>query len=265
MDVAFATGTRARLTPRMMKCTHGIGYPCPPEPPINPELPVLTSLYNWCPLSACRSIVKAGRVFIRKGLRGSYKSVHRAFIPIHKLRHQIIFLYVILIIFHRLVQMFLIPGRLITFNVSPTSTLHHRNSKEIGLLDAYVCSGYFASLALRRSEYSPGLPNLPRRYDDGLETDEREEDELFVIWYRKSTPTPLGERLNAPAGGFQPTQPVPRLSKKDHKLIVFKTRSKVERDAWCWALGCEIEKVVRDNKDREQRVREAGGLVELSD
>lgn len=164
-------------------------------------------------------------------------------------------------------QLFLVPGRLIKFDVSPTSTLHHRNSKEIVLLDAYVCSGYFAALALRPGEYSPESPNLPRRYFDGLETDEREEDELFVIWYRKSSASAAswGQRSNAPAGGFQPSQPVPGLSKGSHKLAVFRTRSKVERDAWCWALGCEIEKVVRNNRDRERRVREAGGLVELSD
>lgn len=166
-------------------------------------------------------------------------------------------------------QLFLVPGRLIEFNVSPTSALHHRHSKEIGLLDAYVCSGYFAALALRPSEYNPGSPSLPRRYHDGLEVDEREEDELFVIWYRKSSVSTSagfgGNRPNAPAGGFQPTAPVPRLSKGSHKLIVFRTRNKVERDAWCWALGCEIEKVMKNNRDRERRVREAGGLVELSD
>ena len=111
---------------------------------------------------------------------------------------------------------------------------------------------------------------MPRRYYDGLETDEREEDELFVIWYRKSPASAsasaaLGQRPNAPAGGFQPAQPIPSLSKGSHKLAVFRTRSKVERDAWCWALGCEIEKVVRNNRDRERKVREAGGLVELSD
>lgn len=169
--------------------------------------------------------------------------------------------------FLRLVELFLVPGRLIKYDVSPTSTLHHRNSKEIGLLDAYVCSGYFAALALQPSEYSPEWPNLPRRYHDGLETDEREEDKLFVIWYRKSSASAGfgGNQANAPAGGFQPTAPVPRLSKGSHKLVVFRTRSKVERDAWCWALGCEIEKVVRNNRDRERRVREAGGLVELSD
>ncbi|KAF8555219.1 hypothetical protein OG21DRAFT_1476557 [Imleria badia] len=237
MDVAFVASARARVTPRKPKYN---GMLTPLEPPMNSEPPVLTSLYNWCPLSSCRSIVKVGRVFTRKGLRGQYK----------------------------LVQLFLLPGRLIKFDVSPTSNLNHRNTKEIGLLDAYVSSGYSAALALRPSEYSPESPNLPRRYPDGLETNEREEDELFVIWYRKSSESAAavstGQRPNAPAGGFQPTQPVPRLSKGSHKLAVFRTRSKVERDAWCWALGCEIEKVVRNNRDRERRVREAGGLVELS-
>ncbi|KAF8443073.1 Pleckstrin homology domain-containing protein [Boletus edulis BED1] len=223
MDVAYASCTRARLTPRIPKCPNGTLHSTTPEPPINSEPPVLTSLYNWCPLSTCRSIVKAGRLFTRKGLRGQYK----------------------------LVQLFLVPGRLIRFNFSPTSTLHHRNSKDIGLLDAYVCSGYFAALALRPNEYSPESPNLPRRYHDGLETDEREEDKLFVIWYRKSeasaSAASWGKAIECACGC--------------HKLAVFRTRSKVERDAWCWALGCEIEKVVRNNKDRERRVREAGGLV----
>ena len=201
--------------------------------------------------------MKVGKVFTRKGLRGQYKSVP------HVLAAASLTSFLT-----RLVQLFLIPGRLIRYNVFPTSTLHHRSSKEIGLLDAYVCSGYFAALALRPSEYSPESPNLPRRYHDGLETDEREEDELFVIWYRKSTPmpaAPLGERPNAPAGGFQAAPPIPRLSKRGHEMIVFRARSKVERDAWCWALGCEIERVVRNNRDRERRVREAGGLVKLSD
>jgi hypothetical protein len=72
---------------------------------------------------------------------------------------------------------------------------------------------------------------------------------LFAIWYRKS-------RDGA-------TNIVPSLSAK-HKVTVFRTRSKVERDAWCWALGCEIEKLVRANKEREAKLRDAGGLVEMS-
>jgi hypothetical protein len=117
-------------------------------------------------------------------------------------------------------------------------------------MDSYVCSGYLAALALRQSEYNPQTPGVARRYSDGFEVDDPEEDILFTIWYRK-------KRDGA-------ADRVPSLSSK-HKLVVFRTRSKVERDAWCWALGCEIEKLVRANKEREAKLRDAGGLVEISD
>jgi hypothetical protein len=102
---------------------------------------------------------------------------------------------------------------------------------------------------------------LPRRYYDGLETDEPEEDVLFIIWYRKSSSSSLSS-VKA-SDGASSTAPIPNLS-ANHKIAVFRTRSKVERDAWCWALGCEIDKVVRINRSREQRIREVGGLMEFS-
>ncbi|KAF9242584.1 Pleckstrin homology domain-containing protein [Melanogaster broomeanus] len=235
MDVAYVASDRVRVTPQLSKCRNTNGHLTPAEQPRDPDssLPVLTTLYHWCALENCRSVVKAGRVFTRKGLRGQYKHV----------------------------QLFLVSGRLIGFDVSPKSILHHRRSKEISLLDAYVCSGYLATLALRRSEYGPGAPNWPRRYYDGLETDEPEEDVLFIIWHRKSSSS---SQLSVKAStGASSTAPIPDLS-ASHKITVFRTRSKVERDAWCWALGCEMDKVVRINRDRERRIREVGGLVEFS-
>jgi len=117
-------------------------------------------------------------------------------------------------------------------------------------MDSYVCSGYMAALALRQSEYNPQTPSLARHYSDGLEVDDPEEDMLFTIWYR-----PKRDR----AADY-----VPSLSSKN-KLVVFRTRSKVERDMWCWALGCEIENLIRANTEREAKLRDAGGLVKLSD
>ncbi|KIJ64487.1 hypothetical protein HYDPIDRAFT_111813, partial [Hydnomerulius pinastri MD-312] len=236
MDVAYSASKRLRLTPRLNKCNHASGHPTPPEPPMDPgaSLPGLTSLYHWCALENCRSILRSGRVFTRKGLRGQYK----------------------------LVQLFLVSGNLIRYQVSPKSALHHRRSKDISLLDAYVCSGYLAALALRRSEYDPDSPNMPRRYYDGLEADEPEEDVLFIIWYRNPPSSSQSSSTKA-AAAANSSAPIPSLSAK-YKTVVFRTRSKVERDAWCWALGCEIDKVVRINKDRERRIREAGGLMDLS-
>ena len=50
---------------------------------------------------------------------------------------------------------------------------------------------------------------------------------------------------------------VPALNSK-HQILVFKARSKLERDAWCWALNAEIERVVRATADREERLRSGG-------
>jgi hypothetical protein len=75
MDVAYLESKSVRLTPPLRKYNHVKGHPTPSEPPIGSDssLPGMTLLYPWCALDSCRSIVKAGRVFARKGLRGQYK------------------------------------------------------------------------------------------------------------------------------------------------------------------------------------------------
>jgi hypothetical protein len=140
--------------------------------------------------------------------------------------------------------------------------------KKINLIDAYICSGYLASLTLPKGQYRPNAPTLARRYEDGLEADDREEDMLFVIYYRKHaavhpprpaiTPVP-NSTTNASSTG---SQWMPSLSEK-HKLLVCRTRSKLERDAWCWALNNEIEKLTRKYKDREEKLRQTGNLRKL--
>lgn len=221
MDVSYSTRHRPPVTPRVTKHAFCNGEKIPTAPIVDAEfMPELSSLYHWCTLDNCRSILKSGRAFTRKGLQGQYK----------------------------LVQLFLVAGRLLQYQVLRNSFIRHK-SREINLMDSYVCSGHLAALTLCPGEYHPETPSVTRRYFDGFEADDPEEDMLFAIWYRKS-------RDGA-------TDIVPSLSAK-HKVVVFRTRSKVERDAWCWALGCEIEKLVRANKEREAKLRDAGGLVEMS-
>jgi hypothetical protein len=130
--------------------------------------------------------------------------------------------------------------------------------KKIDLMDAYICSGYFAALALPNGQYST-LNTAPRRYQDGLEADDPEEDMLFMVWYRPQPNVGAGKEASAETTA---SSSVPALSAK-RKVTVFRTRSKLERDAWCWALNCEIEKIVRAQRVREERVRDTGGLRKL--
>lgn len=142
-------------------------------------------------------------------------------------------------------QLVLLSGHLVEFNITKAS-LYHRRGNDIYLLDAYVCSGYFAAQHLPEGQYDPDAPPLARRYQDGLESDDRDEDTLFMVWWYPKTADAVDS--------------VPPLSGK-RRISVFRTRSRLERDAWVWAVKSEVEKVVRAARDREERVRAAGELL----
>lgn len=129
--------------------------------------------------------------------------------------------------------------------------MHHHQIGRINLLDAYVCSGYYAALALPQDEYDPNAPAVAKLYPDGLETKDLAEDTLFTLWFHP--------HVTYAKGDFNKV-PIPSMSAK-HKVVIFRARSKLERDAWCWALNCEIERIVRRTQDRERRTREQGTPV----
>ncbi|KAJ7459760.1 Pleckstrin homology domain-containing protein [Mycena latifolia] len=231
MDLAQAN--RPRLTTRrhVMRNDSELA----PEPPIDTSapLPALSTLYSWCVLEGCKPVIRGGKMFVRRGLHGQYKFV----------------------------QLFLLPGHLVQFLIAPKSSLHLAMHKNINLADAYVTSGYFAALTLPDGQYTPDAA-LPRRYQDGLETDDPEEDTLFMLWYYPHR-SAVNVALEVPEGEErQPTDSprIPSLAAK-RKVVVFRCRNKLERDAWCWALNCEIEKVVRIQKDREDKLRNTGGSL----
>ncbi|KAI0320151.1 hypothetical protein OF83DRAFT_1053638 [Amylostereum chailletii] len=223
MDVVhYATG-RPRITPH--RYWHHRDKLSPPEPLADPSLvlPYLSTLYNWCAFDSCRPIAKTGRIYARRGANGQYKLVH----------------------------LFLVGGHLVQFRIKSEALFHPRRSKVVNLLDAYTASGIFAAQELPRGQYKPNSAPAARRYRDGLETNDPEEDLLFVVYYYPHT---VGAGMNSRAA-------MPSLSTK-RKLLVFRARSKVERDLWCSAINMEIEKIARATKEREARMRDAGKLVE---
>lgn len=157
-------------------------------------------------------------------------------------------------------------GHLVQFRIKPSISLYYQKRKTINLIDAYVCSGFFAAQALPPGQFKPDMPTTARRYADGLETDDPEEDTLFMLWYH---PHPIGfgdENGSGPAaqigkGSARRGATIPPLSAK-RKVALFRTRSKLERDAWCWALNTEIEKIAHSNPQREILMREAGDVIQ---
>lgn len=154
----------------------------------------------------------------------------------------------------RHLQLVLISGHLVQFHITGRTSLHHRKDRVLDLLDAYVCSGYLAAQHLPEGQYDANAAPVARRYQDGLETDDGEEDTLFVLWYRKVRGGAAGVRRNNSGAD------VPPLGAK-RKVAVFRTRSKLERDVWVCAINVEIEKVVRASREREEAVRQAGQLL----
>ncbi|KAI8978669.1 Pleckstrin homology domain-containing protein [Trametes punicea] len=232
MDIAHLSTGRPPITPQRPKedhrhyhgHRHDAAADFPPDR--HASIPELDYFYNWCVLDGCRPILKCGRLYGRKGWWGQYKHI----------------------------QLFLIAGHLVQYHITGRASLHHEKDKVIPLLDAYICSGYFAAQYLPEGQYDANAPAVARRYQDGLEADDSEEDTLFIIWYRTPKGLAAGVRRNNAAAD------IPPLTAK-RKAAVFRTRSKLERDAWVWAINAEIEKVVRASREREEAVRSAGELV----
>ncbi|KAF9487430.1 hypothetical protein BDN71DRAFT_1458507 [Pleurotus eryngii] len=232
-EMEIARAVRDPITPRVH--LHQDGCERAPEAPAdeNDPMPSLSMTFNRCVLDGCNSIMRGGKLFMRRGLYGEYK----------------------------LVQLFLVAGHLVWFRVKANSQLNHRARKNIGLLDAYVGSGYFAVTILPRGQYKADT-SLPRRYQDGLEADDPEEDTIFAVWYLSTTgdalykPGEIGAHVEVAGAGS-----VPPLSVK-RKVAVFRTRSKIERNTWCWALNCEVEKLVRAQKDRESKLRAVAAVAQ---
>jgi hypothetical protein len=159
----------------------------------------------------------------------------------------------------------LVAGHLVEYHVKPTLLMHYRKSKTINLVDAYICSGYFAAQALPEGQFDPDAPPVARRYQDGLETVDNEEDTLFMIWYRPhavgagdETGESAGAQLHKSSGSKEAS--IPALSAKS-KIALFRTRSKLERDSWCWALNTEIDRVARLSPEREGKLRGTGDMI----
>ncbi|KAG8696385.1 hypothetical protein FRC09_008543, partial [Ceratobasidium sp. 395] len=209
MELVFATQGRARFTiPKPGKEEAPEGYV--PDG----ASPYLAKFWNWCVIEGCRAIVKGGRLYTKKGIRKAFKHL-----------------------FHVLTG-----GHLILFHITPNVASYHHHSRTINLVDAYVYSGQIAMRSLPRAAGVDSRQKIPRRYQDGLESDDSEEDTTFIIWYRP-------HNVHKPADPLLPSEPAPKsepiiapLSGK-HNLLICKARSRLERDAWVWVLNTEIERV----------------------
>jgi len=222
MDLMYLSTGKPRFEIPRATNSRQVTPPALPDPQAAAQS--MGSFWTWCVLDVCRPIVKAGRLYLKSRPRNHYKHMY----------------------------MILIPGHVVLFHVTATKSGYHHHSRTVNLVDSYIYSG-----ALIASH----LPTLfdttaPRRYQDGLETNDSDLDTTFIIRYR-SHPNGWDKMENDEGVYTVPrvsSDAIPQLNAK-HGLLILKARSKLERDAWCWALNSEIERIVRTKVDREKGMR----------
>ncbi|GAA6010006.1 hypothetical protein JCM11491_005826 [Sporobolomyces phaffii] len=203
-------------------------------PPTREELlssPLLATMYNWCILDGCRAILLSSTLHIKKELRGTFRKRH----------------------------VLLLPGTLIEFNSvdrdmygHPLPSPYHRRKFTLSLRDCYVYSGSLTSSFLAGSTntaaWEPANGNqhrFPRCYTatDGLRTVDDEEDCTFVIVRTKHGGDGKNKKLN-----------------QKGVVRVYRARSKLERDQFVYTLNSAIERLLRSEGEREDRLREFAWL-----
>lgn len=187
-------------------------------------------LYNMCGISCCRTIHLSGPLYRKPKRHSLFASVH----------------------------CILIPGHILLFS----TTLRKRDGRSIphthcdrmdsiDLTDCYLYSGLMTENDLLYQNQTfdsnnPGHNALPRLWvDDGWTSRDEDVMTCFVIWKPRSK----GWFRQPESGGNVPHEKmktklkrVANLGKKG-RSIVFKARSRAERDHWVLAIGAEIERL----------------------
>lgn len=207
-------------------------------------------LYNMCGISCCRTIHLSGPLY-RKPKR------HSLFAAVHCI---------------------LVPGRVLLFSQTlrersgrSIPSIHNDKMDSIDLSDCYLYSGLLTENDLLYQNQTfdsnnPGHNALPRMWLEDAWTS-RDEDAMttFVIWQPRSKGwfrQPEASSSDADDEKMKTKlKRVANLGKKG-RTIVFKARSRAERDHWVLAIGAEIERLqggedVRIITERQKRRRAA--------
>ena len=189
-------------------------------------------LFNMCGISCCRAITIAGTLY-RKPKR------HSTF-----LRCGVILCHGRLLIFH---------GTLRERTGKEIRHIQHDRHASIDLSNCYIYSGLVTEgdLLYQNQTFDsnhPGHHALPRVYlKDGWTSTDEDTMTCFVIWQPRNK---SWFRANEEQGTGQSKRRLRYVSRLGvpGRSIVFKTRSRAERDHWVMSIGMEIDRL-QDGED----------------
>ncbi|KAL1960661.1 hypothetical protein VTO42DRAFT_7240 [Malbranchea cinnamomea] len=203
-------------------------------------------LFHTCGLSGCRAVKMSGHLYRKTRRRGAFTKCS------------------VLLIEGKLL---IFQGTVRTWTGAHTPHTHLTRQAVLDLQDCYVYSGIITSYDLPHQgqtfdSYLPGHHSMPRIYlSDGWTSSDEDTTTTFVIWQathksffrseEEETKVGVGE-----ASGHKRRRwrQVTALGKPG-KSIVFRTRSRAERDLWVLAIETEIDRLQQKEDMRivEQR------------
>ncbi|KIW14668.1 hypothetical protein PV08_07452 [Exophiala spinifera] len=204
-------------------------------------------LYNMCGFSVCRSITMAGPLYLKTKRRAAF---HRS-------------------------QVILTGGKLLIYQASLRKRtgqeirhIHQEKQQVVDLRDCYVYSGLIVEddLLYQNKTFDanhPGIATLPRVYlEDGWTSADVDVMTCFVVWQNRRkgwfrTAAVAQDNKSSSDGqgdGGRTRATLRRVGQLGvpGRGMVFKCRSRAERDRWVLSVSCEIERLV------EQEVEELG-------
>ncbi|KAI9893600.1 MAG: hypothetical protein M1814_006396 [Vezdaea aestivalis] len=197
-----------------------------------------SELYNMCSISCCRTISISGILFYKPRRHSTFRRLH-------------------VILSHGNLLMFEHSTRSPTGAQRPN--IQHERHSVINLRDCYIYSGLLTegdllhqTQAFDSHQAFLGSRSLPRVFvEDGWTANDEDTMICFVVWYgtRKSFFRSASSSSDQTGGSRLNLKRVTQLGKPG-RGIVFKTRSRAERDQWVMNIGTEIERLQRAEEVR---------------
>lgn len=198
-----------------------------------------SQLYNMCGIACCRSLHMSGMLYRKPRIHAPFT------------RCSVLLTAGTLLIFRDVLRSRV--GKQLAH-------IHHERIANLDLKDCYIYSGFLTESDLLYQNQTfdankPGHHALPRIYlEDGWTSTDEDVMTTFVIWHGKAK---SWFRAEEGAGGGEQERKegkrtkLKRVAKLGSKgrSVVFRARSRAERDHWVLAIQNEIERVQEDNAD----------------
>ena len=191
-------------------------------------------IFHMCGISCCRAITQAGTLYHKPKRRSTF------------LRSGVILCHGKLLIFH---------GTLRKASGEEVPHIQHNRHTVLDLADCYIYSGLLTEgdLLYQNKTFDanhPGHHALPRMYlDDGWTSIDEDTMTTFVIWQPRNKSWFRAKEEDGVRGTTkQKLRHVSRLGAPG-RSVVFKARSRAERDHWVTSIAMEIERVQASSKE----------------